>query len=92
MSVNDGVQLVEKRNTIRFVGWQAVKSTVLSDKLYKFIPKYRCLVEILCCTPDEVKVWLVPELLHGVGRFVRSDHARVFLREWFPAYRLCRRG
>ena len=83
MSVNDGVQLVEKRNTIRFVGWQAVKSTVLSDKLYKFIPKYRCLVEILCCTPDEVKVWLVPELLHGVGRFVRSDHAAFFFGNGF---------
>ena len=83
MSVNDGVQLVEKRNTIRFVGWQAVKSTVLSDKLYKFIPKYRCLVEILCCTPDEVKVWLVPELLHGVGRFVRIDHAAFFFGNGF---------
>ena len=92
MSVNDGVQLVKKRNAICFAGWQAVKSTVVSDKLYKFIPKYRCLVEILCCTPDEVKVWLVPELLHNVGRFVRGDHTALFFGDRFSHIDLAAAG
>ena len=90
--VDDGIQLVEKRNTIRFVGRQAVKSTVLSDVLHKGFAGWCLFIKVFRFAANEVEVGLVSNLLHNVGRFVRGDHTALFFGDRFSHIDLAAAG